>query len=109
MLLNVLLCALLAALLLAGLWLLCARFLLPVRAKDVFMVLAAQGSGETLEQQCRAWLLLKNAGILQRPLLIADLGLDTEGRCLAQVLLQLDEEITLCRAEDLPALLKTGE
>lgn len=106
---HIILCALAAAVLLTGVWLLCARFLLPVRSRDVYMVLAAKGSGKDLEQQCRAWLLLKNAGIIQRPLIIADLGLNNEGRCLARVLLQLDGEITLRSAEELPELLKTGD
>ena len=106
---NIIICALAAAGLLAAVWLVCAKYLLPIRTKDAFLVLAARGRGEALEQQCRAYLLLKNAGILQRPLLIVDLGLDTEGRCLAQLLKGMDGQISVCRAQELCRILQTGE
>ena len=104
----ILLGTLLAAGLLAALWALTARCLLPVRAGEVFFVLTGCGDGEALERQCRAYLLLKHAGVLRRPLLLADCGLNPAGRALAERLAHLDDDVLLCTAEALPALLGAG-
>lgn len=105
MLWNILLCAGLAAAVLALLWLLCAQFLLPIRAKNVWLVLVGRGSGETLEQDCRAYGMLKTAGALHRPLLLIDAGLNAEGRALAERLTTIDPAILLCEREELPRIL----
>jgi hypothetical protein len=83
MILEICLCALAAAAVLVLLWLLCAQFLLPVRTKNVYLLLLGRADGETLEQDCRAYLLLKNAGVIQRPLIIVDDGLNSDGQRLA--------------------------
>ena len=101
MLLEILICALAAAAVLVLLWLLCAQFLLPVRTKNVWMLLVGQGDGATLEQDCRAYLLLKTAGALCRPLVIVDESLSEEGRSLAERLTSLDGSIRLCTWEEL--------
>ena len=101
MLWEILLCALAAALILGLLWLLLAQFLLPIRAKEAFLVLLGQGDGENLEQNCRAYLLLRSAGMLRRPLLLVDDGLSEEGLALARQLTLLDSSILLCRFADL--------
>ena len=103
---EVLLCALLAAALLVLLWLLCAQVLLPIRTKNTFVLLLARGDGAGLEQDCRAYLLLRNVGAIRRPLLLIDDGLTDEGRRLAEQLTELDSRILLCRMEELGGVLR---
>lgn len=109
MILEICLCALAAAAVLVLLWLLCAQFLLPVRTKNVYLLLLGRADGETLEQDCRAYLLLKNAGVIQRPLIIVDDGLNSDGQRLAGELTRLDSAITLCPRDSLEEILKAQE
>lgn len=101
MLLEILLCALAAAAMLTLLWLLCAQFLLPIRTKNVWLLLRGCGDGDTLEQDCRAYLLLRTAGAIKRPLVIVDDGLNEEGRLLAERLTELDGDIRFCGWDEL--------
>lgn len=104
---EILLCAVAAALVLTLLWLLCAQLLLPIRSKNAVLLLRGSGDGETLEQDCRAYLLLRSIGAFARPLCIVDDGLSDEGRKLAEQLLTLDANIHLCRMEDISAYFTT--
>lgn len=90
------------------LWLAFAHVLLPVRARDVYMLVLSEGDGTELEQQCRAWLLLKNAGILERPLVIVDNGLNEDGKRLAQTLTKLDSAIVFCDPDEILRLIHIG-
>lgn len=107
MILNILLCALCAAGLLAALWLLAAVLLLPVRDDNTYMVLLASGDAERLEQQCRAYLLLHTIGAIRRPLLVVDDGLSREGRAAARLLAQDHVQIRLCTLAELEETLHT--
>jgi len=108
MLLEILLCAALTVLLLGACWAAAAVCLLPVTGKELCVVLSAFGSGSSLEQQCRAYLLLKRFGILRRPLYMTDMGLSEQGRLLAERLTGLDESIRLCEAGELLNLIQNG-
>ncbi len=109
MLLNILLCTLAAAgLILLG-WALGAALLLPIKSREAFMVLTAAGDGSHLEQQCRAFLLLRSAGLLRRPLIIVDNGLTPEGQTIASALKNTYTDICLCTPAQLPEFLHMGD
>lgn len=61
-----------------------ARLLLPLPAEDAVLLLRGRGDGAALEQSVRACLLLRRLGILRQRILIWDVGLDPEGRRLAE-------------------------
>ena len=109
MLLEILLCAALTVLLLGACWAAAAVCLLPVTGKELCVVLSAFGSGSSLEQQCRAYLLLKRFGLLRRPLYLVDTGLSHEGHALAERLSGLDESILLCEPQELLQLIHNGD
>lgn len=106
---NIILCALCAAGLLSAVWLLAALILLPVRDTSTYMVLLASGNGERLEQQCRAYLLLNGIGVIRRPMVIADDGLDGEGKAVAAFLAQDHAQIRFCTVAELREILHTGK
>lgn len=108
MLLQILLCAALTVLLILLGWGVIAACLLPVTGKELCVVLSAVGDGGALEQQCRAYLLLKKLGLLRRPLYLVDTGLTCEGRLLAERLTGLDESIFLCEPQELMKILHNG-
>lgn len=103
---EILLCALGAAAVLVLCWLLLARLLLPMQTKQSFLVLPCRGDGDTMEQDCRAYLLLRSIGALQQPLLLVDSGLSEEGRRLAGLMTTLDPSIELCQPQALQARLR---
>ena len=106
--LQILLCAALTLLLLGLGWGLRAVCLLPVTGKQLCMVLSARGDGESLEQQCRAYLLLRSFGLLRRPLVLVDAGLSEQGLRLAELLSGQDENILLCKPQELLQILHNG-
>lgn len=106
MLLHVLLCAALTVLLLIFGWCAAAYCLLPMQGKQIYMIVSAAGDGGSLEQQCRAYLLLRRFGFLRRPLLLIDAGMTGQGRVLAEKLTELDESILLCSPEELQHILQ---
>ena len=108
MLLEIFLCAAITVLLILLGWGISALFLLPVRGDEVYMLLSASGDGAGLEHQCRAYLLLKGLGLLHRPLLMVDFGLNEQGRALAEKLTVLDGAIVLCSPEEMTNLLHNG-
>lgn len=98
---ELLLGALLTAALLAGLGWVRARLLLPPGA--IWAVLPASGDGAELEQTYWGWRLLRRIGFLRRPLLLLDLGLDAQGRQIAEALTRLGEPVLLVAAGGLDA------
>lgn len=104
---TIFLCVLCAIGLLTVVFLLAAAILLPVRDNNIYMLLLCSGSGERLEQQTRAYLLLHAAGLLRRPLLIADNGLNRQGRTAARQLVQDHPQIRFCGSKELEVLLHT--
>ena len=106
---EILLCALGAAAVLGLLWLLLAQLLLPMQTKQSFLVLPCRGDGETVEQDCRAYLLLRSIGALQQPLLLVDSGLSEEGKRLAGLMTTLDPSIELCQAQALQSRMESED
>ena len=96
MLKTILLCVLIPLALLWPAILIPARLLLPPCPDGLYTVLLASGSGDRLEQQCRAWLLLRRFGLIRQSLLIVDAGLNAEGQAIAAHLAALSPSIILC-------------
>ena len=61
-------------------WWLVGRLLRPIPRACVRVVLSGRGGGENLEQTVRAMVWLRGLGLLNCPVLIADAGLNREGR-----------------------------
>lgn len=61
-------------------WWLMGRLLCPVPASGTWVLLTGRGNGEGLEQKVRAFVWLRSLGLLRCPLVIADIGLDVQGR-----------------------------
>ena len=77
------------------------RILLPGKACDMWAVVWAQGAGEDLEQRVRCLMWLHSCGLLRCAVVIADAGLDEQGRDLAERLLERWPLLTLCSPQQL--------
>lgn len=102
--LHVVIAILAAAGLLALSWLLLGRILAPVGGRGggrVVAVLPASGGGETLEHDVTGLLWLRGGGMARFSIVIADQGLDEQGRALAEILAQRDPGVALCRPDAL--------
>lgn len=78
-------------------WLLLGRLLAPIGAKGpVWAVLPAAGDGQTLEHDLRGLLWLRASGMACLRVVIADCGLDRQGRELAALLARREEDVALC-------------
>lgn len=64
-------------------WLLFGRLLRPIPDRGIRALIPGQGDGDSLEQAVRALIWLRGLGLLDCPIIIADLGLTHEGRELA--------------------------
>ncbi len=83
-----------------------SRWLLPLdRESDILAVVEARGDGAKLEQSVRSLLWLRHLGFWRGRLVIADEGLDQEGRRLARLLCANTGEVSLCKPEGLPQLI----
>lgn len=105
MLKTILLSLLITAALLLPAVLLPVWLLLPPCPKGMCSLLQVSGSGETLEQQCRAFLLLRRLGLFRQSLFIVDVGLNPEGRRLATRMTELSPCIILCDPEHIQSIL----
>lgn len=94
---EILICALAAGVLILLGWGFAMWALLPVRGDGLHLTVTARGDAEGLEQQCRSYLLLHDAGVLELPLLILDAGLSPAGRKTAELLVREHPEVRLCR------------
>ncbi len=61
-------------------WWLLGRLLRPIPGREGFAVLPGRGDGEGLEQGVRSFLWLRSLGLLNCPVVIADVSLSPEGR-----------------------------
>ena len=61
----------------------CSRMLTPDSERDTWAVVRAVGSGEGLEQRVRNLMWLRAWGLLRCRVILADDGLDADGRRLA--------------------------
>ena len=83
-------------------WVLLGRLLRPIPARNVRLVIAGRGAGEDLEQTLRAFMWLRGLGLLDCPIIIADLGLTPKGWELALRLTARWPGVVLWPASDLP-------
>ncbi len=92
---------------LAVLWFVIGKILTPAPAvpSGLFEVLPASGDGHQLEQQVRSILWQNYCQGISCPLILADMGLDGEGRKAAQCLTRRWPAVQLCKGEELGTLL----
>lgn len=89
-----------------------SKAFLPIRSGEdikISAVVFARGSAECLQQVADGFAFLRSAGKTHMDVIIADSGLNREARKMAEILIKNREEIKLCRAEDLYAVLGDGE
>ncbi len=87
-------------------WLLLGRLLTPVGSKGpIFAVLPAAGRGDGLEHDLRGLLWLRGSEVARLRVVIADCGLNEEGRALAQALSRREADVTFCPAEQVGEVL----
>lgn len=103
--------ALLALLAAAGLlalgWVLFGRLVTPVggRGGPVYAVVPAHGPGEHLEQDVKGLLWLRGGELARFTIVIADNGLDSQGRAVAAALLADSTGLVVCPGDRLGAYL----
>ena len=91
-------------------WLAFGHLLLPREVMDggLYAVLPARGDAETLEQDLRRLLWLRDSGTPRIPIVIADGGLSPQGRRIAQALLSRYSGTVLCPLDQLSEYLASG-
>ena len=72
----------------------------------LFTVIAAYGRAERLEETIRGLASLQKRGAYSSRIIIADCGLDSYGRKLAELLTEDRDPFALCSPEDLPGVLE---
>lgn len=105
--LGVVLAGLCLAGLCCGLCMMYARLLLPDGGQGTCAVVWAAGTGEELELRVRSLMWLQECGVLRCRVVIADGGLDPEGRAVADRLLMRYPALSLCGRSDLTQSLES--
>lgn len=90
-----------------GLCMMYARLLLPERAQGTSTVVWAAGAGEELELRVRSLMWLQECGLLRCHVVIANGGLNEEGRAVAERLVMRYPTLTLCNRSDLEKRLES--
>ena len=85
---------------LAGWWLM-GRLLRPIPQTCLYALIPVKGEGEGMEQGVRMLVWLRSLGLLNCPILLADVGLSPEGREVALRLICRWPDVVLWPAEDL--------
>ena len=83
-------------------WWLFGRLFRPMPGRGVRVLIPGRGEGEDLEQTLRAFMWLRGLGLLDCPIIIADLGLTPKGWELALRLTARWPGVVLWPASDLP-------
>ncbi len=91
------------------LWCLLGRLLRPLPCGSAYILLPGRGEGDHLEHTVRAFIWLRSLGMIQSPILIADLGLSLRGRELALRLCARWPGVLLWPVDDLMEYLKSDE
>ena len=87
-------------------WLLLGRLLAPIGTKGpIWAVLPASGDGQNLEHDLRGLLWLRQSGMACLRVVIADCGLNDQGRKLAALLSRREEDVTVCPADRVSELI----
>ena len=90
-------------------WLLFGRLLSPASwSAPAYAVVPARGDGAGLEQTVKGLLWLRAGHLARFTLVIADAGLDSEGRRLARLLADREPGVLLCPLAALPDRLTEG-
>ena len=84
-----------------GLCMLYARLLLPEGPQGIWAVVWTAGTAEGLELRVRSLMWLQECGVLHCRVVIADGGLDPEGRKVADRLLMRYPGVSLCGRDEL--------
>ena len=77
------------------------RLLLPDSPHGTWAVVWGSGAGEELEQRVRGLMWLQSCGLLRCTVVVADGGLDGEGRALAAALAARYPTLVLCTRQEL--------
>jgi len=72
----------------------------------LFTVIAASGHAERLEETICGMAALESRGLYRSRIIIADCGLDSYGRKLAELLLEDRGGLALCSPDELPGVLE---
>lgn len=88
-------------------WFWFGRLVTPLPAGRAHAVVSACGSGGDLERTVRGLLWMQSSGASCGGIVIADLGLDAEGRAIAQRIAEEHIDVLLCAPGDLEALLRS--
>ena len=89
-----------------ALWWLLGRMLRPLPGGSAFVLLRGTGEGNGLEQTVRGFIWLRRLGVMNSPILIADLGLNPRGREIALRLCARWPGVILWPAQELADYLK---
>lgn len=90
-------------------WMLAGRLLTPVGADGpAFAVLPASGDGARLERDVKGLLWLQGSGLTRLTVVIADCGLNEEGRAIALLLQRREPGVVLCSPGQLEQLMSGG-
>ena len=89
-------------------WLVLGRLLIPIGGRESVTLLPGTGDGETLEQALNGLVWLRDGGLLNGKILIADCGLTAAGKALAIALALRQPEVEVCPAARIAAYLKGG-
>ena len=81
--------------------LLYSQMLRPHSARGTWAVVWGFGGGEGLEQRVRSLMWLQSCGLLRCAVVVADAGLDEDGRALAIRLTGRYPALTLCSRQEL--------
>lgn len=90
-------------------WLLLGRLLAPIGTKaPVIAVIPAAGDGGGLEHDLRGLLWLRGSGMACLRIVIADCGLNEEGRELARLLAQRETAVVCCPGDSVEPLIRSA-
>ena len=104
---EILLTAACAGGLTALLWWLFGRLLRPIPAQPGQVVfIPGRGMGDGLEQTLRAYIWLRSLGLLRCPVVVADAGLNEQGRALVCRLARRWPQVLVCGEGQLEHMVK---
>lgn len=83
-------------------WWLFGRLLRPIHGLTVWALIPGRGDGDGLEQAVKSFIWLRSLGLLNCPIVIADVDLTPQGQTLARILAERWPEVMLWPANDLP-------
>lgn len=109
---QIIVSAFLCLILFALVWMAKSKVFLPIKGGEdvrISTVVFARGRAESLQQVIDGLSFIKSTGKAQMDVIIADSGLDGEAQKMTEILIKNSEEIKLCRAEELCALLGDEE